>query len=445
MLISLYLFLIISLPSSIARISSAPVQLKLLLFVTIAIITQGVWMLANYKFIFIEDSIVDNIYHRWQLLPNKDQLLPHSPGAISQSEAVDRLTSIIPTLLATLSIAILTYFKRLKFQSILIAIFWTTVAVALLGISQRLSGATGSYWLDTFSFPSRQLFFGTYRSPAIACCLLNLSLAIGLSHLLATARKCIRSRKSKPSKVIAIAFGNILIACGSIQSGSKAGAVFTIITLIVWLTWNYSASWKTIRQFRELLPGSSPTEKNIILTALTAIILILSIAVAGTVINRWADAQESNYNTIEARKSINETQLKMIQDPDWGALGFGPGSFYPLYPYYKTEAEEKSHQFYAHNDHLQTLVEWGWLGGSLLYFIYGGALFLLLKNILRNPSKFSKQEIYYQKGMTIGLVIISLHALIDFPFQIESIALITECLIAIAWGLKPRSSASKQT
>lgn len=439
MLLTLCMFLFLSILSLISKVRYAPLRLQFLLIITLVLISQGAWMLFNYKFNFLEDEILGNIHYVWQLIPNENQAFPHLPGAIALTEAIDRLSSIIPTLLATLAIALLIHFRTLKLQHIVIAIFWTSVAVALLGITQRLTGATGAYWLDNFKFSGRSLFFGTYRSPAIACCLLNLALAVGLSHLLVSARKAIRSNKTAPAKLLSITFGNLLIACGSIQSGSKAGAIFTLVTIIVWLAWNFSPTRKTLKQARMLVPGSSPIEKNIIVVACTIISITLCAAIAGTVVTRWNQAQETNFQTMEARRAINKVQINMVKDSDWGAFGFGPGSFYPLFPYYKSETLENDHLIYAHNDHLQTLVEWGWFGATGFYIIFGGALFQLVRNTTWRAHRYRNKEIYYQKGIFIGLVIISLHALIDFPFQIESIAFITACLVGVAWGSHPKT------
>ncbi|MFT6792613.1 MAG: hypothetical protein ACJAR1_000597 [Rubritalea sp.] len=439
MLFFLAIFLIAGAKICLNKKGLAGFQIKVLFVTTISLCFQGLWMLFNRKFTFFENEVHQGVHKVWQLEPNLDQVAPSLPGGIDFYQAVDRLSSILPSLLALFFIAVLVRRNKLSPKVIIITIFWTGVLVALLGITQRFMGAKGTFWSDTFNFDGRNLFFGTYRSPGIACCYLNLCLALGLSYLLVTTRKALQLRKRSPVPSLCISLGVLIICSGSILAGSKAGLVFTFLTIIIWSVWNFSSVWKTLMNSTSLLPDNNPRERNFIIGTCGIIFVVTLLAVAGTVMNRWDASIESDYQTLQYRGLINQVQYEMISDPDWGAYGFGAGSFAILFPFYKNEVPglERANTFYSHNDHLQMLVEWGWFGTSCFYLILIGGILLLLRNIIsKRKSKRGKSDTIYSKGIVVAFIIISLHAFVDFPYQIESIAFTICCLLGIAWGQK---------
>jgi O-antigen ligase len=117
-------------------------------------------------------------------------------------------------------------------------------------------------------------------------------------------------------------------------------------------------------------------------------------------------------------------------------MGMGPGSFYPLFPYYTNEIEGiiMGVWAYAHNDYLQTLVEWGWLGTGFLAACIGGGYLVILREILYYRQHHSKRRFIYFRGYLLAMTTLLMHAVIEFPFQIESLAVVFSVMLGVAWA-----------
>lgn len=418
---------------------SFSVMLTLLLLIA----AQGYWMYHNTGTVFIENEIIGTVHYFWQFLPLESQPYPEYVGGVDQAEGWDRLSYILPCLLIVLAVRQMVASKVLDLSVLCGTIFWTGVAVATLGLVQRYTGAEGIYWSDDLIFKNRKLFFGPYRSPGIATSYMNLGLALGLSHLLATTRRLSRRKDAKPSHPLCICIGLITLFTGAMTAGSKAGTVFAASTLVLWFVMNWRAVFSMLRNATSLLPSGSPHERNIIFSAIAAAGIFGVLSLGATVTERWEKSIDNDHQTLQVRNIANSVQLKMIADPEWGWAGYGPGSFFPLFPFHVSQEEGKalnSKWVYSHNDHLQTLVEWGWAGtGCFVLLIGGGATILLTELINEALSKKRRHRtgnLFYFRGIVIAMFICLLHATVDFPFQIESIAITFAALLGAAWAGK---------
>jgi len=410
-------------------------KIRALLVMVVWLTIQGFWMMWNHKFIFIENEVKDGVHYLLHLEPNTSQQVPSMPGGVDFGEAFDRLSYIVPCLIALFLVAVGIRSGRLRLKPLLLTVFWTGVAVALLGIVQRFSGAKGIYWADMLADPRQKLFFGTYRSPAIACCYLNMCLAVGLSHLLARTRDAIMRNKKAIGSTLLYLLGITFLCAGAVYAGSKAGAVFTLLTLVMFAVWNIREIGWVVKRVTRLFTGGSVWEWVVTIGLMLLMTSLFLVGVAGTVVKRWQDAVDSEYTTWKVRTGTNEVLYKMVGDQDWGAFGFGAGSFYPLFSHYQgmVDGMENENLVYAHNDQLQTLVEWGWLGTACFAAIFFGALGLLVRQSFR-VQEIGRSQGIYSKGIAIALLVIFVHAWVDFPFQIESIALVAAVLVGVAWG-----------
>ena len=124
--------------------------------------------------------------------------------------------------------------------------------------------------------------------------------------------------------------------------------------------------------------------------------------------------------------------------PRAGWWGFGPGTFETAFPYFTHEFgdELRGRWIYAHQDYLQTLAEWGYMGFGGWAMLIGGALFYSWRQRIRTGPGLPDSARTTQFGLTIALAGVLIHALIDFPLQIASIQLYTVTLISILWSSK---------
>jgi len=236
----------------------------------------------------------------------------------------------------------------------------------------------------------------------------------------------------------------IILLISIISAGSKAGMVFGLLTLVLWAVLNRRAIGRAFYRSSEFFSGHRRLERNLTAGALLIITILGTLSFAGTMSQRWQDAHESGYNGLSGRGVANAIQIEMIQDPAWGALGFGPGAFYPLFPYFSKGSDIGGVYVYGHNDYLQTLVEWGWLGTSVFAALIVGGLYFFLRELFFYKESHAKSEIIYIRGYLIAMTTILLHAMVDFPFQIESIAATFSVILGIAWAmpsLRPKDRA----
>jgi O-antigen ligase len=123
--------------------------------------------------------------------------------------------------------------------------------------------------------------------------------------------------------------------------------------------------------------------------------------------------------------------------PEAGAFGFGPGTFRVLFPVYNNAHNPPVPGFWSflHEDYLQTLLEWGWLGSTLWVLLLFGGMVFAIRNLRRPRAKtWSQRRRLILPLVVIALCGVAVHALIDFPLQIASIQLYVATYLGICWG-----------
>jgi O-antigen ligase len=129
------------------------------------------------------------------------------------------------------------------------------------------------------------------------------------------------------------------------------------------------------------------------------------------------------------------TYRTILQDtlPLTGYWGTGPGSFESVFQ----SVVENNHLPVqgrwdkAHNDHLQTLLEWGAPGYLCWGLLLGGAL--IRGFVLSRRGDGLPPRMLGACGV-LSLSGVILHALGDFPLQIPSLLLVTLCIAGLLWG-----------
>ena len=404
---------------------------------------QGSWMWFNAWGVFdASPEFYEPATIPWKIEPLPDQPFPKLPGTADRAEAFDRLSYIIPCLALIWGVRQMVISRPRWCQLIAKSIFWSGVLIGLIGIAQRSSGTSSILWLDELKQGLiTKHFFATYRSPGIAACFLNVSLALGLPSLLNALRDDQFTKGFRANHPMAYLMinttGVIILICAVITAGSKAGMAFGLFTIILFSILNRHAIGKALTDSStQLFFGNKPIERNIFIGSIICITVLLILSFAGHMSDRWSAAHKLDYSSMTGRLQANEVMLKMMGDDGWGALGMGPGSFYPLFPYYsgKIDTIITGVWVYAHNDYLQTLVEWGWLGTLVLAACIGGGWLILAREILFHRTDHSKNRFIHMRGYLIAMLIFLMHATIDFPFQIESLAVVFSIMLGVAWA-----------
>ena len=295
-------------------------------------------------------------------------------------------------------------------------------SIALLGLLQKASGAEMIFWQTPDKAPVTT-FFATYYYHANAGAYLNLTLPpiAGLAYRYTT-------RPSNPAvRALWLTIGVIMIVAVVCDTSRMAQFVAVLIAL----TLIAAASKKVVRHVQGME----------LKTALIAM-LVLSAAL-------WAVTQASHID--EPLKRWSEFQSAWPRDARWlvaaaafhslpeaGSLGFGPGTFSVVFPYFAGQPGDRSGGIwlFLHNDYLQTMMEWGWIGAALWAGVLFGGMIVAVRGLRdkrRSTGWFPRQRLLLPLIVT-ALGGVAIHALVDFPLQISSIQLYVATYLGICWG-----------
>lgn len=301
--------------------------------------------------------------------------------------------------------------RRSAVQAVLNAVIINGALLALIGILQKVTGATKVLW---FIEPITRGFVATFFYENYAGAYLNtivgLTAALMSWHHLRALR---RLDRSSPAPVYA--FAVVLLASLVFMSNSRAAmillAAYLAVSLVLYLFWRLGA--------RE--GGSHP--------AVAVVLGVVALGVAGTAfwflnldegveqIRELASKQERDVS-VHFRVLAREAALDLHEARP--LTGWGAGAFrhvFPSvqknYPEIDQAGQRKLTWVDPHNDYVHALTELGILGLSLPVLMLGWLVVKTLRSgLLRNPP--------YILGF-VGLGLPMAHAWVDSPLQSAAI------------------------
>ena len=140
---------------------------------------------------------------------------------------------------------------------------------------------------------------------------------------------------------------------------------------------------------------------------------------------------ETFHEGLAGRNSMYDLARPMADD--YPLFGTGPGTFESLYQFYRTDPD----QYWPaqlHNDWLETLITFGWLGSILIALALG---IVLARWFVRGGIHGGMHLVML---IWVGLAGCLLHARYDFPFQIYSIVFTFLVLCALLFNLSRKHS-----
>jgi len=150
-------------------------------------------------------------------------------------------------------------------------------------------------------------------------------------------------------------------------------------------------------------------------------------------LNRWRLQSEHIPN--DARWQASRVAVRAL--PDAGLFGFGPGTFRVVFPIYNRSGSDQvpGTWRFLHEDYLQTLLEWGWIGGIFWALLFFGGITVSIRGYKGHARRdWAPRRRVLQPLVIIALMGVALHALVDFPGQIESIQLYVATYLGLCWG-----------
>jgi hypothetical protein len=384
-----------------------------LLILTGALVCVGGWMALNAK------SIYDSEFSLFVPLRN---FVPFLTGS------VDYANSAAWMLRGALLLGTILFVSDLSQSSRWLLRLWYVIglvggSIAFLGLLQKATGAQMIFWQPP---PPPEYgvttFFATYFYHGNAGAFLNLVWPLSAGLVIRAF-----TRQSQPGMRALWTIVSIVTIAGVLANTSRMAQVVALVLLVV-IGLHFGPG--LLRR----LPGA---QKSVAIAGALALVLAL-IALAQAThleqpLNRWQLVSEQI--PADARWQASRVALDAL--PGAGFFGFGPGTFRVVFPGYNIgsgHAVRGSWRF-LHEDYLQTVLEWGWLGSSLwaLLFFGGIAVGILSYNRYATRDWIPRRRVM-QPLAIIALAGVAMHALVDFPFQIESIQLYVATCLGVCWG-----------
>ena len=300
---------------------------------------------------------------------------------------------------------------------------WTmaigAASMVLFGLFQRVLGAPSIFWSGK---PTTVPFFGTFTYHGNAGAFINLvfPLAVAFAWL-----SC-RDEASRGQRMFALPVAAVLFT-GACVNTSRAAFAITFLMgcgLLAWMILRPSRS-RALKGGR-LVSGS------------VTVIAIATIAISAgweTALHKWSLLPDQLTGE-NPRVLAMWVCAKML--PDAGFWGFGPGTFLIAFPHYTDFLGRRIEGIwrFAHQDYLQAIIEWGFIGATVLGAIFVRGMVRAFKGSKIAGASDSERILRFATGL--ALLGVALHAVIDFPLQIASLQLYVVCLLAIAVSPPPK-------
>ncbi len=163
---------------------------------------------------------------------------------------------------------------------------------------------------------------------------------------------------------------------------------------------------------------------------LIASLIIIDICIVGTWFGVEKVVERIEQTTLESEHRDETYRHILKQWSDYKLTGSGLGSFYTVFPKYKTQLETGAFYDHAHNDYLEFATETGVVGLAILgsIVIWSISIALVAQYRRRDP---------LMRGISfaaiMGITAILIHSTVDFNLQVPANALTFMLLLAMAW------------
>ena len=289
-------------------------------------------------------------------------------------------------------------------------VFWSGVALALLGIAQYLFQVQ---WIGQTFIPA-----ATFANKNVAAQYYLLTFPLGAALYL---------RNDKRLMDWVYAFGTVLIVLALVYTRTRAAWLALLFALVI-------LGGFCLYEFGQSRNPFANKRVGVALTAAVAFIFIATqfnphqmrwfLGVVVTIASRTAEQIQLD-GTGNPRISIWANTLAMIGD--YPVRGVGLGNWSVAYPFYHTRVlvdyqfSAKIRHSHAHNDYLEIVAELGVLGGLLL----GWVAVALCRKFLRLLADETNEQRILLVGLFTAVAAIGVDALFSFPLQQPALLFLT--------------------
>jgi hypothetical protein len=291
-----------------------------------------------------------------------------------------------------------------------------------------VTGAPAILWQTNLDCGST--FFATYRYHANAGAFINIVLPLIAGQTLLTLRR----RGSGIARALWLltllftlvsAFVNVSRAATAISAGS-------ICLLAIW-------EFRQLSQSQEIFFTKQRTGAVACLLIVSVSLLVWTVGF-GDVYQRWLDP----YNPIVGNGRV--LAYEVILQHMLGPWGFGPGTFQLIFPFFTNMLGNKIEGIweYAHEDYLQTVVEWGFCGAAAWFIFFGSTVVRAAATFYRSSKGWDGEVRTFAFVCFVALGSVLIHSLVDFPLQIASLQLYTSVLLGLLAALSYQKTKSSR-
>lgn len=383
-------------------------------------------LLAGTSLLLIAQAWFMVLNAQWDYDPAARKFLPLDPPWPAAPGSIHRAVSFAHAIQMTALLAAACFVGDLARRPVwrhrlLFTMALTGASLVVLGLVQRLSGAPSIFWGDD---DVGKTFFATWRYHANAGAFLNLCWP-----LIAGFAALAWLREAPWSKRIFWAAALVLALAGVLVNASRAATSLAAVLALGWLAW---VGWQFLRG---RAGGVNPA------VALVAGVLVVGLIVAvaamaglDTSLRRWgkfgSEVSKDNPRLLVAQVCWEEMA------PRSGWFGFGPGTWQTAFPYHSWKIGHKASGVWehAHQDYLETLIDWGYVGAALWALLVVGAAGHAWLWRWRRRAELGAGERVLSFAVFVAVLGVFVHALVDFPLQIASIQLYVATLLGLLWA-----------
>jgi hypothetical protein len=347
--------------------------------------------------------------------------MPSWPGSVDQKTSWNQMILITGLFCAFWVVSDLCTRDRWRRR------FWailslTGLSIVVLGLMQRFSGAPGIFWRTDLDCGAT--FFATYRYHANAGSFINLIIPLVAAQSICAFRKD-ASQVAKAFWLLAL----LVVLVGPVVNVSRAATVIAvgIVALLCALELYDLVRWRraTVNK-RVLFVGLI-----LVLGGVATLVWLIGFSEA---YKHWT--QLGNSLATNGRYIVYD-RIEHYVLPESGWWGFGPATFQLIFPFFTNGLGIAIQGFweYAHEDYLQCLTEWGFIGGGIWCLFFGNTIVRAAWKLGRRKSLDTRSR-YCGIGCLLALVSVMTHSTVDFPMQIASLQLYVSVILGMLTALQ---------
>jgi hypothetical protein len=344
--------------------------------------------------------------------------VPSLPGSVDQQTSWHQMlliTGLVSAFWVTSDLSAQDRWRR-RFW---LVISLVGVSVMILGLAQRLTSAPGIFWRSDLD--CGRTFFATYRYHANAGTFINIVLPFVAAHSVCAFRKD-GSSFGKAFWVLAL----LSVIVSALVNLSRAATVISVCLVVIFFAWKCYGMLRDRRR-----RGLSTVQIIVVLAIATgAGWLFVQEIGFGEAYKRWLQlggTLSDNFRFI-AYDVIEHRILPMT-----GWWGVGPNTFSLIFPFFTNSLGYRIWGYWsqAHQDYLQTLVEWGFCGTVLWFLLFANSIARACWAFLRRQRMWDgrSRALAFASLLALGSVLV--HAMVDFPMQIASLQLYTSVVLGL--------------